>query len=380
MACSSFTPLDRLEVIRRMASLAVVTEFTVMHVIAAVASAAGIADLDINRHRARMAGLATKFPVCSIDLEPGLPVVIELPDRPVGRAVTGTAIRAELLLVNIFVTMAVETRLRRVAETGCFVAIRAYRITVSADEWKHGKAMVEQNAVRPAPFAVTLSAGLAELILMRVVFPVTGVTFCIQTDFMHRSGMTVGATDACMRAQQSELRVDVMLEQRRRPCRRGMTGLAVRAIQTLVLIVVRVTGETLGLQAELELVLDVAGGAGNLPVGAGQRENRLARMIEKRFLPAIAGMAESTIRAVQAIVRVVVAVTAVALRRRILIPGLDVAGGALRVEMPPGQRVTGLDTVVEFDFAPRRGDMTGLAVLAESALMFIVFDMAIETQ
>ena len=56
------------------------------------------------------------------------------------------------------------------------------------------------------------------------------------------------------------------------------------------------------------------------------------------------------------------------------------AGRALDIQMPADQCVTGLDAVIEFDFAPFGRNMTGFALPAEAPLVLIVLCMTIETE
>jgi hypothetical protein len=126
--------------------------------------------------------------------------------------VTGTTGNTELPLVNVVVTMAVDTLFRRILETHRLVAILAICITVGSDQWKIGEAVIEQHTFRPTVLIVALSASLAELILVSILIPVTGVAICLQLDLMDRSSMTLGTADVSVPAQQREIRVDVMLE------------------------------------------------------------------------------------------------------------------------------------------------------------------------
>jgi hypothetical protein len=114
--------------------------------------------------------------------------------------------------MNIIVAMTIDTLFRRIIETRRFVAIRAVRIAVVADKREIGEAVIEQHTFGPTFLVVTLSTGLAELILVCILLLVTGVAICVQTDFMHRSGMTLRAANVSVPTQQTEIRVDVMLE------------------------------------------------------------------------------------------------------------------------------------------------------------------------
>ena len=114
--------------------------------------------------------------------------------------------------MNVVVTMAVDTLFRRILETHRLMAILAVCITVRSDQRKIGEAVIEQHTFRPTVLVVTLSAGLAKLILVSILIPVTGVAICLQLDLMDRSSMTLGTANVSVPAQQRKIRVDVMLE------------------------------------------------------------------------------------------------------------------------------------------------------------------------
>ena len=125
---------------------------------------------------------------------------------------TGTTGSTELPLVNVVVTMTVDTLFRRILETHRLVAILAVCITVGSDQRKIGEAVIEQHTFRPTFLVVTLSAGLAKLILVSILIAVTSIAICLQLDLMDWSSMTFRTADVSVPTQQRKIRINIMLE------------------------------------------------------------------------------------------------------------------------------------------------------------------------
>jgi hypothetical protein len=159
-----------------------------------------------------------------------------------------------------------------------------------------------------------------------------------------------------------------------------MAGATVFTIKSIMLVIFPMARDAFRFELLFEFVLDMTVGAGDITVCTGQCKRCLGRVIEKGFSPGTADMTERAIGSVQALVRIVIAVTGVTLGRRIQIIRFNVAGRTLDPEMAADQRVTGLGGVIELDFTPTGLDMTGRTLLAEPTLMLIVLRMAIETE
>ena len=84
-----------------------------------------------------------------------------------------------------------------------------------------------------------------------------------------------------------------------------------------MLIIIRMAGDTVGLQLAFKFVLNMTVGAGNTAVRAGQRKRRLDRVIEQRFSPGSADMTERAISSIQTLVRIVRSMTSVAFSRSV---------------------------------------------------------------
>ena len=94
-----------------------------------------------------------------------------------------------------------------------------------------------------------------------------------------------------------------------------MTALAGAAVQTVMLVVIGMAGDTFSLERLFKFVRDMTVSAGNVSVRTGQSERRPGRVIEKRVSPVETDVTERTIGSVQTVVRVVRTMTRVTLSR-----------------------------------------------------------------
>jgi hypothetical protein len=212
MAFSSSNPLDRLEVVCRVAALTVVAEIPPVDIITAMTTATGIADFNITGNRARVAGLAPEIEVCTVDLEACLQGVVELPARPVGRNVAKTAIGAEFPLVGVIIKMTIDTGFGRIPESGGFMTIAAHRVFVRSDKRKDRQPVIEQHIFCPAGLVVALATSFAELVLVRIIVLVARIAIRFEKDFMDRLDVAVSADEIGMPAEQRKIRFNLMLE------------------------------------------------------------------------------------------------------------------------------------------------------------------------
>ena len=159
-----------------------------------------------------------------------------------------------------------------------------------------------------------------------------------------------------------------------------MAAAAVLSIQTAMLIILHMARKTFCFEILFKFVRNMTVGAGDIVMRAGQREVRPGRVIEKSFSPVAADMTKRAIISIKTLVCIVRAMTCITLSRGIQIARLCMARCALDTPVPTNQRVSGLGTVIKFDFAPFCSDMTGLAALVECTLVLIIIGMAVETK
>jgi hypothetical protein len=152
-----------------------------------------------------------------------------------------------------------------------------------------------------------------------------------------------------------------------------VTGLALLAFLTLVLVVLLVTGDALGLGFFPVQESGVTGLALDLGMLATQRVFRIAVVIEANRRPVfldVAGLALVAETALVALAVVVLAVAGNALRRRLFpIQETAMAGRAFGEAVFAAQRVFGVLVVVERAHLPVLVGVAGLAFVAEAALV-----------
>ena len=99
-----------------MTASAIEAEFTVVHVIGAMAIGAAASQPGLSGQGAPVAGVALHVEMRTLQRKVGLPVVVELPLQPVHRVVAQGAVVREAVLVRIAVAVALDTLRGRIAE------------------------------------------------------------------------------------------------------------------------------------------------------------------------------------------------------------------------------------------------------------------------
>lgn len=355
-----------------MAPLAVVTELAAVHVIPAVTTDAACIQGDPGVGGPPMAGRALESHMSAVQPEPGLQVVIKLPQRPVDRVVTIATGRAERQLVHVVVAMTIDALVRRVPELRVLVAARALGISMRPDQRETRQAVIESDGLLPIRLAVTITARLSELAGVRIISLVTAITISGRTGLVHRYCVAAGAFEIGMCAEQSEPGFLPVLETDGRPRARGVAVAALLAVDPVMLVVVAMTIEARSAEADLEDRLGVTIDAADLGMFSGQLEIGLQRVHEAMIGPAARIVTGLAFDAIPAFVRVVGCVAPIAGRGRVLIDIVDVTADALDPHVSARQRETGLGHVIEQGFGPLGRLMAGLAFTPEAAVMRIV--------
>ena len=174
--------------------------------------------------------------------------------------------------MGIVGTMTVDTLLRRIVEARGLVTAVALGVAVGADEWKLSQTMIKAHGLRPAHLSVTLTTGLSELLLMRVIVSVAAVAIDRRVRFVHRHDMTTCTIKLHMRTHQPEFRVDVVIEIHRGPGAVRVTATTVLSVQAFVIIIIAMTGVTITVESDFEDRFNMAFGAGNFGMRTRQLE------------------------------------------------------------------------------------------------------------
>ena len=157
-----------------------------------------------------------------------------------------------------------------------------------------------------------------------------------------------------------------------------MAGIAPVAKMTVMLIVVFVTGDAGRVQGIGKWVVAVTIGAGQISMSALQRKSRVTGMVETRVFPARRAVAVFALPATPPIVRVVLRMTAIARRRRVLKTVVLVAIEAARFVMMTNERKT-RRVMIKLDVRPPCWRVAVSAFGAEAAAVRVVFRVAILT-
>lgn len=318
---------------------------------------------------------AAERPVCAVDPERRAQIVVEFPPPPVHGVVAITTVRTEVSAMRIVGEMAIHACLRGVLEALRLVATRTFGTCVGADQRETRQVMIEPDGLRPGDFAVAGIAGIAELSRVRVLVTMAAQALGLRARLTDRNCVTVVAAQSAMRADQPERRIGVVVETHLEPTAAVVTAPAILAVDPGVLVVVSMAGITVGRQFDLEYRRGMAGTAGAIRMPPGEGKPRLARVIEARIRPDPGIVTCAAVGAVQTVVRVVGAVTRVAIRRRICVNVVFVAGSTLRLPVPSRQRETGCHPVIETRCLPVDRIVTVTAGPAEPFGVRIIFGM-----
>lgn len=121
----------------------------------------------------------------------------------------------------------------------------AFLLTVLAEQREPGQAMVEKDVILPRVFVVTVRARYSQRAVMGVVFFVAGQAVSGQGHIENRLDVASLAFSLGMRATEGVSGVCGVIELHIRPSGAHMTGLALRAEMSLVVVVFLVTADTL---------------------------------------------------------------------------------------------------------------------------------------
>src|SRR3990167_4768547 len=194
--------------------------------------------------------LARRSFVLSSEAIVSLRVVVKAPTIPTDRIVAGRTVLTEATAMHVILCMAGRAVRSLIQECGCCMAFLAVHARVLSKQWKIRKLVIETDVDLPIPLAVALTAAVAQLTLMWIIIPMA--THAARRGSPHMDGLLVAALALrChVSSVQCEVGVTIVLKAYARPATFRMTIGAVRAKESLVLVV--------------HLVATIAG-AGGLP-------------------------------------------------------------------------------------------------------------------
>lgn len=251
--------------------------------------------------------------------------MIEAKQRPSVRVVTGLAARAHSALV-MRILVAGGTRGWRLFEVLRGMTAFAGNRRVQADQWERRKVVIEIDFLAPARFTVATIASLAQL-------PPMDIVLLVATDARHLQFLAVDVTLVALRtghlpvlAPQGELGRFVVIEANVGPFLVSVTSIAFLAKVAVVHVLQPVAGDAREVEV-LPSLVGVADLAGDLLVGADERESRLGVVEALCGPPALDAVAVIAGLAEAAGVRLILLVTSHALLWRVafVLPGLMTA-------------------------------------------------------
>jgi len=221
----------------------------------------------------------------------GLPVVVELPERPVDRVMAVSTGGPEPTEMRVFVFVAIDAGIGRFPEDPRLVTIGTVGIQVVPEQGKPGEAVVEQDGGRPRGFVVTVLAALALFAPVRIYGPMAVIARRRERHVVDRLDVAVRAGEFAMCAEQCVPCIASVVESAVRPGRRCMTRGTIPAVVTIVFVVVEMACDTRRVQRVGKRVRRMAVAAGRFAVRALQRKTSIPLMVERRVRPGNGRMA-----------------------------------------------------------------------------------------
>ena len=231
----------------------------------------------------------------------------------------GFAVTLKNAIVMVVIQVAVD------AVTGCIhkllrlVTIFTVNVRVFPEQWKSRQFVIEKRCIHPLGFVVTAIALLTQLSRVWIVVLVTRHAVSSRRHLEHRLYMTIIAGDVLVRPVQSEVCCTTVIESRYVPGLAGMTCFAILTAAALVVVVFQVTADASHLHDIRERVRAVAIGAGKGRVFEFEWEVGVAVVVKAGIVPRAWVVAVLALLATAPLVRVVLGMTAVAGRWRVLV-------------------------------------------------------------
>ena len=152
-----------------MTALAAITETALVRVVFSVAVDAGLHAQAVQARCRRVAGEAVEIPMRTGERKSRLPVVIEAPNAPTVRIVTGGAVTTETTLVSIVPLVTLLAFGRCIQKYRTQMTLLTGDGRMHAEQRKARKIVIVSNNVSPATLVVTLVAARSERAGMHVV-------------------------------------------------------------------------------------------------------------------------------------------------------------------------------------------------------------------
>lgn len=362
----------------RVTVLAAPSESAAMRVIGGMAAAARVAHSGPFVQRGGVAARALEIGMRTLQREVGLALVVEPPEAPTIRVVAASAILAERLFVNVFLSVTgpafgVAGTKRRILVAGFAGGGRveteqrkARQVMFEAHPSGEGHFVVAVRAVRPEASGVHVIGTVAVDAVRSLVFPAIGGL-----------GVTGVAGRSGVGPAEREIGLFSVIELRWTPGRRAVASPAVGPKTPRVKIVLGMAAAAVLGQRPLARGFDVATCAVDFAVDPVEREAALCKMVERALIPGRGRMAVRAVRSEAPRMAVIDRVAGDAFARGLRVVLGNMAAPAARFLMGPGQRVVGR-VVVELAGLPGDFIVTFSAVLGKPTFVGIVLSVAVD--
>lgn len=359
------------------ATLAITAKTTVMDVIAVVTGPAILGQCGIPG-RLTVAVAATQAAMGAREREFSCLAVVELPESPAIRVVAALALFAQPALVDILGLVASQAHDRRISIRTACMALLAGHADMQADERELRQVVIKADVVVPTAFLV---AGLA-LVPHRTGVCVVGGVATVAVPghllLLQDSRMAGVAVELLVGAAQPEFRLGMlfMVVVGHRPFLLAVAILAGRPEATGMPVGGGMTAAALLRQRCLEVAAPMAGVARKGRVLALEWVVGSPAVIKSGRLPVSRSVAGGAIQAPRPAVHVVRRMAVGTVHRRVLEPGIPMAGGAGHRCVSVGQREASLG-VVELGRLEGGRLMALRTICPELAAVSIVLTMAV---
>jgi hypothetical protein len=292
-------------------------------------------------------GLAGSIRVRTVQDKTGAGVVVEFPQEPIIRVVTGATVCAQTPLVWIIPCVAIGALPRGTGKLRREVTRLTSCHCMQPNQGKICQVMIESNIGFPGRFLVTTSTVLTQSPLMNVIILVAGKARRVERHVGQASCVAGLAVQGSMCTPESKIGVRLVIEPGGRPLLSIVASLAVGAVATLVNIIQQVTGHAFLIQRLENLVALVTAAARHFSMSAMQSETAFPAMVECCRFPLFCLVALRAFLAIFSPVVIVDLMAGIAIRRDSFITLVGVAHGTLNLCMRPSQGEIRIACVVE---------------------------------
>lgn len=292
-----------------MAATAVVAKFAVVNIVRSVTIRATSASFVHGRKRTAVATFAGNTFMCAIEFKARLHVMVKQPQVPGNRVVAGAALIIEYAVVRVVLKVAANAFRVRVCKYLTFMAGIAFEIVVLTQERKAHQIVIEIRRVQPFRFIVAIRTLLAEFATMRFVVAMTRYALISGRGFENWLDMAIDTSDRCMRPVKTKVCIARMIKDADIPVLAGMAALTFSPVVAQVVIIIKMTTDTIHLHNVVERVFAMTVGATQFGVPAIEWKVGIACVIKAGIVPGAGVMAGFTLLAAAALVRIVLGVT-----------------------------------------------------------------------